>query len=82
MVLFGTSFSPPDPATLVASHKVGDALPGYLHVTGWTPYLIWPVGALLGYFVVMVSILTPSHANAAVSSETSESARPPSPAAT
>ncbi len=82
MVLVGTSFSPPDPATLVASHKVGDALPGHLHVAGWSPYLIWPVGALLGYFVVMVSILSPSQARAAVSSETTESARPPSPAAT
>lgn len=58
MVLFGTSFSPPDPAGLVASREVGDALPGHLHVAGWTPYLAWPVGALLGYFAVMVSILT------------------------
>lgn len=60
MVLFGTSFSPPDPADLVAGREVGDALPGHLHVAGWTPYLAWPVGALLGYFVVMVSILTRS----------------------
>lgn len=59
MVLLGTSFSPPDPAGLVATHKIGDTLPGHLHVAGWTPYLAWPVGALAGYFVVMVSLLSP-----------------------
>lgn len=59
MVVLGTSFSPPDPAGLVASREVGDALPGHLHVAGWTPYLVWPVGALAGYFVVMVALLTP-----------------------
>lgn len=29
---------------------------GAVHLT--TPYLVWPVGAMVGYFVVMVSILT------------------------
>lgn len=56
MAVYGTSFSPADPMTLIKSHKVGDSLPGHLHVAGWTPYLIWPVGGLIGYFVVMLCL--------------------------
>ncbi|MBU2696582.1 hypothetical protein ABFU82_04575 [Nocardioides sp. WV_118_6] len=56
MYLLGESFSAPDPASLIASHKIGDVLPGHLHVSGWTPYLAWPVGALLGYLVVLLSL--------------------------
>lgn len=54
MVLLGLSLSPADPASLVEDHKIGDVLPDHLHVAGWTPYLIWPVGALVGYAVVML----------------------------
>lgn len=55
MTLLGESLSPPDPASLVASHQVGDVMPGHLAVAGWTPYLAWPVGALLAYLVLMLS---------------------------
>ena len=60
MYLVGQSFSPPDPASLIASRKVGTVLPGHLHVSGWTPYLAWPVGALLGYLVVLLSLTSES----------------------
>jgi hypothetical protein len=52
---FGLGFSPPDPATLVDAHAVGDELPGHLALTGWTPYLAWPIGAVFGYFCVMLA---------------------------
>jgi len=55
MSLVGQSLSPPDPNSLLASHEVRDVLPGHLHVTGWTPYLAWPVGAMLAYLVAMVA---------------------------
>ncbi len=56
MTLLGESLSPADPASLIASHQVGDKLPGHLHVAGWTPYLAWPVGALAGYVLLMVAL--------------------------
>jgi hypothetical protein len=72
MTLLGESFSPPDPATLLAGHKVGDTLPGHLAVSSWTPYLAWPVGAMLAYLVLMLSF-NPS--------TTGESVRPEQPSA-
>lgn len=56
MTLLGESLSPPDPATLLAARDVGDTLPGHLAVAGWTPYLAWPVGALLAYLVLMLAL--------------------------
>ncbi len=53
---FGVSFSPPDPRTLVDSHEIGDRLPGHLELSGWTPYLAWPIGALAGFTGVMLSL--------------------------
>ncbi|MCR1781607.1 hypothetical protein KVF89_03595 [Nocardioides carbamazepini] len=87
MTLLGESLSPPDPATLVASSKVGDALPGFLHVAGWTPYLAWPVGAMLAYLVLMVALPTAAAAGSATGGPTADgsatdgSARPAPPSA-
>ncbi|GAA1523324.1 hypothetical protein [Nocardioides humi] len=78
MTWVGESFSAPDPATLVASHQVGDVLPGHLHVAGWTPYLAWPVGAMLAYLVLMVSFPVPSSGDGRVSDA---GARPGQPSA-
>lgn len=55
MAWVGMSFSPPDPETVATAANVGEKVPGNLEVTGWTPYLAWPVGALLGYLIVMLS---------------------------
>jgi hypothetical protein len=60
MFVLGEALSPPDPATLITGHKVGDVLPGNLHVSGWTPYLVWPLGALVGYLVVLLSFTSES----------------------
>ncbi|GEB13223.1 hypothetical protein GUY44_13970 [Pimelobacter simplex] len=68
MYLIGESFSPPDPASLAAAKKIGAVLPGHLHVSGWTPYLAWPVGALLGYLVVLLSLTSESQPPARPSS--------------
>ncbi|WGX94642.1 hypothetical protein [Nocardioides sp. L-11A] len=78
MALLGESFSPPDPASLVASHQAGDVLPGHLHVAGWTPYLAWPVGAMLAYLVLMVSL--PAGAAPGPANDRSERPAPPSAA--
>lgn len=61
----GTALSPPDPARWAdkAHQCTGSAhcpsFPGHISVTGWTPYLTWPVGALLGFLVVMLTIAGP-----------------------
>lgn len=57
MLWLGTQLSPPDPQTLAtaANARKQLAAPGHLFVTGWTPYLAWPVGVLTGYIVVMLS---------------------------
>ena len=34
--------------------EIGDVLPGHLHVAGWSPYFIWPLGAMIGYTVLML----------------------------
>ena len=49
--LVGTAISPPDPQSLVDSEPVGATLPAAIEVSGWTPYLCWPLGGLLGFLV-------------------------------
>ena len=56
MTVVGVQLSPPDPSTLLAEREVGDELPGHLHVSGWTPYLVWPGGALLGLVVLLLGL--------------------------
>lgn len=56
MTLVGLSQSPSDPQDRAAEVKIGTELPGHLEVSGWTPYLAWPVGALFGYLVVMLAL--------------------------
>lgn len=56
MTVIGLAQSPSDPQAKVDEVKIGTELPGHLEVTGWTPYLAWPVGVLLGYLVVMLAL--------------------------
>lgn len=56
MTLVGLLQSPADPQAKVNEVRIGTELPGHLEVTGWTPYLAWPVGVLLGYLVVMLAL--------------------------
>lgn len=56
MTVVGLVQSPSDPQDRVDDVKIGTELPGHLEVSGWTPYLTWPVGSLLGYLVVMLAL--------------------------
>ncbi len=60
MTAIGLAQSPPDPQAKAEHVKAGtklpsEKMPGHLEIVGWTPYLAWPVGGLLGFLVVMVS---------------------------
>lgn len=70
MALVGTAQSPPDPQDKADHVAIGTKLPGHLHVSHGeitlpghhvvelpTPYLVWPFGAMVGYLVVMLSLL-------------------------
>lgn len=48
----GISRGPVDPTTLAASAAEGDHLPGALDVSGFSPYLVWPMASLLVLAVV------------------------------
>lgn len=56
MTVIGLVQSPADPQDKADHVKIGTELPGHLEVSGWTPYLAWPVGSLLGYLVVMLAL--------------------------
>lgn len=56
MTFVGTAQSPADPQAKADDVAIGTELPGHLKVSGWTPYLAWPVGGLLGYLVVMLAL--------------------------
>ena len=51
----GFQLSPPDPQTLADEVEIGAKLSDGLVLDGWTPYLCWPVGALVGFLAVMLS---------------------------
>lgn len=57
MAAVGSRLGPPDPHLLARVADDGTRLPGHLHVTGWTPYLALPAGALLA--LLAVYLLTP-----------------------
>jgi hypothetical protein len=56
MLRLGVHLSPPDPESLLADAAVGDRMPGAMAVSGWTPYLAWPFGALFGFLAVLVLV--------------------------
>ena len=56
MGVIGMAQSPADPQERADDVEIGTVLPGHLEVSGWTPYLVWPVGSLLGYLVVMLAL--------------------------
>lgn len=54
----GMAFSPPDPSRWAIAANIGHTYPGSLSIGGWTPYLVWPVGMLFGFLVVMLTLNT------------------------
>lgn len=57
MSLVGSRLGPPDPDRLVGDAATGERLPANLEVVGSSPYLIWPMAALLAFlaFVLFIS---------------------------
>lgn len=56
----GTHLGPPDPTTLETAAPDGTLLPGELTIEGASPFVAWPLGALLGLSVTY--LLTTSRA--------------------
>lgn len=50
----GVAFGPPDPASVTGA-SVGDKLPQRLAIDAVTPFLIWPIFALLGLLIAVYS---------------------------
>ncbi|WP_232675835.1 hypothetical protein [Nocardioides sp. R-C-SC26] len=50
----GMQLSPPDPVRLAATAADGTSLPGQATITGHSPFVAWPLGALLGLGVTYV----------------------------
>ena len=51
--LIGTALSPPDPQQFASTDTLGEEYPAAIEVSGWTPFLCWPIGAL-GSFALSV----------------------------
>ena len=56
MFAIGRIGMPADPARVARSAADGTRLAGTLTVRGWTPFLGWPTGSLLGLFVVFMGL--------------------------
>ena len=56
MLRVGTIGLPPDPQPLAAAAADRTRLPGTLEVTGWSPFVALPSGALAGLCVVFVGL--------------------------
>lgn len=56
MLAIGVSQSPPDPQVLAADAADGTRLPGQLRIAGVVPVVGMPLGVLLGYAVLLISV--------------------------
>jgi hypothetical protein len=56
MYRVGVALAPADPATLARAARAGTRLPGTLSVSGVSPFLALPSGALAGLIVVFVGL--------------------------
>lgn len=56
MLQVGTALGPPDPATAARSAADGTRLPDHLAVSGRSPFIAFPVGALLGLVLVFIGL--------------------------
>lgn len=75
MLVVGSALGPPDPAAAAHTADDGTRLPSDLSVSGKSPFLALPTGALLGMALVFIG-LSPRAARP----ESSESAPEPEPA--
>lgn len=65
----GMAFSPPDPEKWAVKENIGRHYVGSLTIGGWPPYLVWPVGMLLGFLVVMLTLTSESRTSEPASAE-------------
>lgn len=56
MYRVGILDSPGDPRVLADDTADGTVLPGRLRLAGWTPFVAFPTGALLGYAALLVAL--------------------------
>lgn len=54
--LVGTELSPPDPQTFATEANIDKEYPAAIEVSGWTPFLCWPLGALGAYSVAVLAM--------------------------
>ena len=50
----GTALSPPDPQQFATKANVGKEYPAAIELSGWTPLLCWPLGALAAFCLTIV----------------------------
>jgi hypothetical protein len=56
MLRIGAALGPPDPHTVALDSPDGTHLPGQLEVSGWSPWIALPAGALVGLAVVFIGL--------------------------
>jgi hypothetical protein len=56
MYRVGLAVGPPDPHPLAETARNGSHLPGELVVSGWSPFVAFPSGALVGLLVVFFGL--------------------------
>jgi len=56
MLRVGVALGPPDPQHVAAAAKDGTRLPAQLTVSGRSPFIAFPLGALLGLVIVLIGL--------------------------
>lgn len=56
MLQVGTALGPPDPQPLAAAAEDYTPFVGDLQITGWSPYVAFPGGALVGLIVIFIGL--------------------------
>ncbi|QBR90864.1 hypothetical protein [Nocardioides euryhalodurans] len=56
MLVVGQVGAPPDPQPLAARAANGTTLPGTLAVSGWSPFVAIPIGALAGLCTILICV--------------------------
>lgn len=57
MLRVGVALGPADPQSLAAAAEDGTRLPAQLAVSGWSPFIAFPAGALVGLVIVLLGLV-------------------------
>jgi hypothetical protein len=52
----GTALSPPDPQDYATADNIDKEYPAAIELSGWTPFLVWPIGALGAFCTAIVAM--------------------------